>query len=211
MKKTLLLSSLLFTLFNSGCTKPLIVQSGSNHADLPVQVSTPQVMEPMQMPTQIPTVQNNVVSTAGVYHQLKTIQGSTLTVGERSNGFVFPQYQGKVVLLQIFGKDCPFCFDEMPAIRNVDHKYGQNLQVIAIQAQEPMSQSEASSLINRFQMNYPIIERDESRDLLFFIRQTYGWNGILPYTLLIKNGVTEYSFSGKVSQQEIDESVKTLF
>ena len=206
MKKTLFLSSLLFTLFNAGCSKPIIIHDGNNHANLPEQQVIPQVSIPSSMP------QTTVVnSTTGAYHQLHSIQGPKVTVGERSNGFTFPQYKGKVVLLQIFGKDCPFCFEEMPAIHNIDNKYGRNLQVIAIQAQESMSQSEASNLINRFQMNYPIIERDEARDLLFFIRQTYGWNGILPYTLLIKNGVTEYSFSGKVSQEEIDESVQTLF
>jgi thiol-disulfide isomerase/thioredoxin len=210
MKKTLLLSSLLFAVFNSGCAKQVVIQNGSNRAEIPIQhTPAPQVINtstPEAMPQNVPTTVSS-----GNSHQLRTIRGTTVTVGERSNGFVFPQYQGKTVLLQIFGKDCPYCFEEMPIISNLSKKYGQKLQIVSIQAQDPMDKATAANLINRFQMNYPIIERDESVDLLFFIRQTYGWNGILPYTLLIKNGVTEYSFSGKAGQQELEESVRSLF
>ena len=186
MKKALL-TSLLLIAFNSGCTIP-------NNSNTSVTRNAPP-----------PSIR-----TSSVYHQLQTVQGPIVTVGERSNGFTFPQYEGKVVLLQIFGKECQFCFEEMPIIRNLNIKYGQQLQVIAIQAQDPMSKATASNLINRFQMYYPIIERDNASELLFFMRRTYGWNGILPYILLIKNGVTEYSFKGKVSQQELDESVRSL-
>jgi len=42
------------------------------------------------------------------------------------------------------------------------------------------------------------------------MQTTYGWTGILPYMLIIKNGVTEYSFSGAVSHQELDEAVRSL-
>ena len=193
MKKALLLTSLLIIGFNSGCTPPITVQNTTrNHQT----VSQPS-------PAPIPV-------TSGSVHQLHTVQGPIITIGERSNGFIFPQYQGKVVLLQIFGKECPYCFEEMPIINNLRTKYGQRLQVVAIQAQEPMSKATASNLINKFQMHYPIIEGSNASELLFFMKETYGWNGILPYTLIIKNGVTEYSFKGKTEQQELDESIASL-
>jgi len=149
-------------------------------------------------------------STAGDSHQLRTVQGTTIAIQERSNGFVFPQYRDKVVLLQIFGQHCPYCLKEMPMIHRAQQQYAGSLQIIGVQAQEPMSQATASMIIQQYQMNYPIIDKEEAVDLLYFLQQTYGWTGILPYTLLIKNGVTEYSFFGEVSSQELNEAIQSL-
>lgn len=143
--------------------------------------------------------------------QLQTIHGDAISIGERSNGFTFPQYQGKIILLQIFGKECEFCFEEMPIINKMRSQFGSQLQVIAIQGQERMSPSESSALINRFNMNYPIIEKEEARDILVSIGSTYNWTGSLPLLLLIKDGVTEYTFSdGGVSYNELRESIQSL-
>jgi len=192
MKKALL-TTLLIIALNSGCTVPISTQNN------PTNTHTTRGTPPPSSTTN-----------AHYYHQLRTVQGPIVTVGERGNGFIFPQYQGKIVLLQIFGKECKFCFEEMPIIRNIRTRYAQNLQVIALQAQDPMSRTTASNLIHRFQMYYPIVDRNNASNLLLFIRKTYGWNGILPYTLLIKNGITEYSFKGKIEQQELEESIRTL-
>jgi hypothetical protein len=98
----------------------------------------------------------------------------------------------------------------MPIINSITRKYSRNLQIVALQAQEAMSKETASRLIQKFQMNYPIIDKDEAKSLLYFIQKTYGWTGILPYMLIIKNGVTEYSFAGEVSHKELDSAVKSL-
>lgn len=148
-------------------------------------------------------------NTEGMY-QLPSIQGQKISIGERNTGFVFPQYPNKIVLLQIFGKDCHYCFEEMPIINTLRNQYGDNLQVIAIQAQDRMSPETASNLISQYQMNYPIIERDEAGSLLLFLNEIYGWTGGLPFMQLIKNGVTEYTFSEGPSQQELQESIDSL-
>ncbi|CAA6804060.1 MAG: Unknown protein [uncultured Sulfurovum sp.] len=201
MKKILFsFSLLLFGLMINGCVKNSTV---TQNQQTTIQRTT--------VPTPIsPTIVTAPPLAMGDYDQLQTVQGTTLSLQEKSNGFVFPQYNNKIVLLQIFGQDCPYCFEEMPIINNIKRKYAGNLQLIGIQAQEPMSKETASYLIQKFEMNYPIIDKDEGRGLLRFIQNTYGWTGILPYTLIIKNGVTEYSFSGAVSHQELDEAIKSL-
>ena len=213
MKKILLgFSLLLFTLTFNACVKKNI-STNTNPQIIPITTTPiPQTIQvPTPTPIQTPSRAIAIApSSAGESHQLKTVQGSFLTVQERSNGFVFPQYQGKVVLLQIFGQDCPYCFKEMPIINRVKQKYARNLQIIAIQAQDTMSKQTASRLIQSYQMNYPIVDKNEATNLLHFMQTTYGWTGILPYILIIKNGVTEYSFSGEVSHQELDEAIKSL-
>lgn len=206
MKKILLnFSLLLFALTINACiTKG--VSTNTNQQIIPIGTT----QAPSSSITTPPRAIVIAPSSAGEYHQLQTVQGPILTVQERSNGFIFPQYSNKVVLLQIFGQDCPYCFKEIPIINNINKKYIRNLQVVGVQAQNPMTKQTATNLIQRFQMNYPIIDKNEAQRLLYFIQNTYGWTGILPYILIIKNGVTEYSFAGEVSYQELDEAVQSL-
>jgi len=229
MKKTLLSFTLiLFTLSINGCMKrETTIAYPQQPVTQSVIVPMPSIEEPIYqstITTPIPSVdvpppiettpireiETPPPSTAGNAYQLKTVQGTNIAIQERSNGFVFPQYRNKVVLLQIFGKECHYCLQEMPMIAQAQQQYGGNLQVIAVQAQDPMSQATASMLIQQHQMYYPIIDKEEAGELLYNLQETYGWRGILPYTLLIKDGVTEYSFSGEVSPQELNEAIRSL-
>ena len=213
MNKMLLLSSLLLLSFGlNGCTPKTII---------PTPQETPQE-NPKKAPHPITPVPIKVISTptapitppiqvtAGESHQLKSIQGSMITIEERSNGFFFPQYSGKTILLQIFGQDCHYCLEEMPFIKNMQRKYAQKLNLVAIHADIKMTPSEAQNVLRKFQMDYPVIDRDEANNLLFFIKDTYNWNGSLPFMLLIKNGVTEYIFSGELDKQEFEESLRSI-
>ena len=221
MKKILLSFMLIvFTFSMNGCFKKIPTPPTSERVNQNVIISTPSIEEPINQSTIVSTpslettptieIETPPPSTDGDYHQLKTVQGTTISIQERSNGFAFPQYPNKVILLQIFGQNCPYCLKEMPTIAQAQQKYANSLQIIAVQAQEPMSQSTASMLIQQYQMNYPIIDKEEAIDLLYFLQQTFEWTGILPYTLLIKNGVSEFSFSGEVSHQELDEAIQSL-
>jgi thiol-disulfide isomerase/thioredoxin len=203
MKQILLIGTLLImSLSVIGCVKKTAPATQhyptSSTSSMDVIAPTTRVNPPSLMPT------------LGKVHQLHTLQGPTLIIAERGNGFTFPQYQGKIVLLQVFGKDCPHCFDEMPTITRLQRTYAQRLQVVALHADEPMSRREAKMLIQKFQMHYPIVDRDEARDILLFIQNTYEWRGTLPYTLIIKNGVTEFSYVGEVSPQELEGDLRTL-
>jgi len=71
------------------------------------------VPPPVEEATPIREIETPPPSTAGDSHQLRTVQGTSIEIQERSNGFVFPQYRDKVVLLQIFGQHCEYCLKEM--------------------------------------------------------------------------------------------------
>jgi len=173
-----------------------------------------QIIENSPIIENTPSIQNNTPipqTASGSGYQLQTIQGQSIRVSEQSTGLNFPQYQGKVILLQIFGKECEYCFKEMPIIQKIQRKYRNKLQIIAIQGQDKMSSSTSSRLIRKYQMNYPIIERDEARDVLSYIGSTYGWTGVLPFIQIIKNGSTEATFAdGGASYSELSEVIGGL-
>jgi len=194
-KNVLLLPLLMTTLFYAGCVKtsPKVIQRTSLH--------TPHLNSTQIRNSPLPTFS---------YNKFKTIQGSILTIGENHTGFLFPDFKEKVVLLEVFGQDCHYCDESLPSISLLHSKYHQNLQVVGLQVQEQMSRIEANNLIQRFNMNYPIIDRESGSDLMYALKTNYEWNGVLPFTLLIKNGVTQQLFSGETSKQEIEEAIKEL-
>lgn len=195
MKRNLLMLSLaMLTLLSTGCVPTVLPTKTQSNS---INTTTPPPPKSRQMAT------TN-------YQRLQTVQGPTLTVGVRPTGFTFPDFQGKIVLLEVFGKECHYCFEEMPIIHRLHSKYHRYLQVVALQAQDPMSKATANNLIHRFNMNYPIVDKNHAINLLYILKNTYAWNGILPFMLIIKNGVTEYSFRGKVTQQELEEAIQML-
>ena len=148
---------------------------------------------------------------SGSGYQVQSINGQSIGVIEQSTGLNFPQYLGKVILLQVFGKNCEYCFEELPIIHKIQSRYQNKLQVIAIQGQGKMTPSTASRLIGKYKMNYPIIERDNAIDVLSYIGSTYNWTGVLPFIQVIKDGVTEATFAdGGVSYNELSELIDTL-
>ena len=149
-------------------------------------------------------------STGGEVHKLRSIQGKNITILERSNGFVFPEYRNKVIILEMFGKKCPHCIKEMPTLNKLRSKYRGKVEVIAVQVEDKMSSSEANSLIKRHRIQYPIVPGDTATNLQYNIQNTYGWTGILPFTLVIKDGINEFTYPGEVSYNQLNKDIRSI-
>lgn len=161
--------------------------------------------------SQISTQYAQQSSNGGVMHTLKSIKGKTIQIGERKNGFTFPTYPGKVVILEMFGKNCPHCIKEIPTLKKIKSRYGNRVEVVGIHSQGVLSANAGKNFINKYRVNYPITDGSRARELQYFIQNTYGWTGILPFTMIIKDGQTEGSFSGEVSYKELLEVMDSLF
>lgn len=143
-------------------------------------------------------------------HKLTTLTGETIEVIEHKNGFKFPQYPNKIVMLSFFGKNCKHCISEIPALNRLHRRYGKRLEIIAIQVEEPMGNQFAKRFIQKHQIRYPIIDGESSIDLQYTLQTQYEWREILPYTLVIHNNTTEYSYAGSVSYKELHNDIRTL-
>jgi thiol-disulfide isomerase/thioredoxin len=150
-------------------------------------------------------------SLGGNMHSLKSIQGQSIQVGERSNGFTFPNHPGKVIILEMFGKNCPHCIKEIPTLKRIKKRYGNRVEVIAIHSQGILSPSAGQRFISQYRINYPVTDGSRATELQYFIQNTYSWTGVLPFTMVIKDGQTEGSFSGEVSYSELREVMDPLF
>jgi thiol-disulfide isomerase/thioredoxin len=150
------------------------------------------------------------MSKQGEIHKLRSIQGKKVLIVERKTGFIFPQHKNKVVILQMFGKNCSHCIKEMPIMGKLYRKYRNKLEIIAVQVEDKMSPREAKRLLRKYHIQYPVIPGDDATNLQYNVQSTYGWTGVLPYTLVIKDGVTEFTYPGEVSYNEINKDIRSI-
>jgi len=151
-----------------------------------------------------------ITPTGGEVHKLSSYQGQNITIIERSNGYLFPELKNKVVILEMFGKNCSHCIKEMPIMNKLHKKYRGKLEIIALQVEGTMSDMKAQALIRRYKIKYPVIAGDTATNLQYHVQNTYGWTGILPFIMVIKNGVTEFTYRGRVSYNEINNDIRTI-
>jgi len=199
MKKTLLLTPIFLSLLllNNGCSPQSLYPTEESVPPLETVINSTNNPTELKSPTNI--------------YSLPTIQGTKITIEEYPTGFDFPQFRGKTILLEVFGKHCEYCFQELPIIHRLQREYPNRLAIIAIQAQEAMSSREASELIQTHNMHYPIIDREPASNLLVELSKKYEWTGVLPFILLIKNGVVQYAFKeGHSSYEELQESINEI-
>ncbi len=199
MNKNLILSSIMLSSFllYSGCAeKEFPTATDNSHIDNNLPTPPPVAVESVDVITDVNPPHNTPYIPDIKYSQMKTVQGGTIKVGEHARGFEFPEYKGKIVLLEFFGKECHYCFEEMPIINRIQDKYRDRVAIIGIQSTDPMKEGEAEQLIQEHNMNYPIVDQDEAKSILIYLRDVYEWHGILPYIMLIKDGQIEQVFKG---------------
>jgi len=146
----------------------------------------------------------------GETHRLRSIQGKNITIIERPTGYLFPQFQNKIVILEMFGQNCSHCIKEMPVMNRLRRKYRQNLEIIALQVEGRMSKHQANTLLRRHRIHYPIIAGQTATNLQYHVQSTYGWTGILPFIMVIKDGITEFTYRGEVSYNRINKDIHSL-
>ena len=151
-----------------------------------------------------------IVTKIGEIHKLKSFQGQPITIIERKNGYIFPQFKNKIIILEMFGKNCSHCIKEIPVMNRLRQRYGKKLEIIAIQVDGEMSPFQAKAFIRRHHIKYPIISGETATNLQYNVQNTYGWTGVLPFIMIIKDGLTEFSHKGEISNRELNDEIKSL-
>ena len=149
-------------------------------------------------------------SVGGEVHKLKSFQGQNITIVEHKNGYTFPELKNKIIILEMFGKNCSHCIKEIPIMNHLKQKYGNKLEIIAVQVDAKMSPMEAKGFIRRHHIHYPIISGETATNLQYNIQNTYGWTGILPFIMIVKDGLTEFTYRGQVSNNELLHDIESI-
>lgn len=232
IKKMSLTSMSILTMalfFNTGCTSGLFNDAPKKQITQKIPSSSVQNRSSMQIAPECSDDLNTnsackkgliktqelkpkkvVTKTGGEVHKLRSIQGQPITVVERSNGYIFPELKNKIVILEMFGKNCSHCIKEMPIMNKLRQQYRNKLEIVALQVEGKMSPLQANALLKRHKIKYPVISGDTATNLQYHVQNTFGWTGVLPFIMIIKNGVTEFSYRGQVTYDEINSDIRLL-
>lgn len=148
-----------------------------------------------------------------ITHTLTTIDDNkTININETKEGLNFQEFQGKAVLLTLFGHRCPPCIREIPEFIALTKKYKDSLSIVAVESQNsPVN--EVKAFKKEYGMNYNVVAGIDHKEFIDYIAERAGYSGSIPLPLLIaidKHGVVQYLHAGELSQDELESLVKEL-
>jgi len=196
MKYTKLLASLFFTgLLLSGC--------GSNNKENPIAITPPAATPPAATPPAAtpPAATPNVLSSTTIV----TTTGKSIQVDKTAGGFIFHGYEGKIVLLEVYGDTCPHCMAAIPSYNALQAKYPNDVVIIALESY--------GTLTNAGQQQYITIPKANTGNMFSFIRELTGYGlQAVPYLMILdRNG--DYTYQQVLAdfpEAEIDSRIQQL-
>ncbi len=140
-----------------------------------------------------------------------------LTVGTQAPDFTLSDLDGKshslaryrtrkAVLIEFFATWCPHCQHSVPLLKQVQDKYDERLQVLAINAGDPPGEpSTAPAFRKQYLLNYPILEK--AQPALFNAYHLYAF----PTMYLVNSqGVIVWRHKGTLSPEVYQELNQVL-
>jgi thiol-disulfide isomerase/thioredoxin len=117
--------------------------------------------------------------------------------------------QGKPVLLEYFASWCPHCQKEAAVLRAIQNKYGDRINVIAVNA-SPFGMDQRSPAspadIERFQRTHNA-PYQHLFDQQLVGGRLYGVNSFPTIYLIDKNGVIQYAAEGEVTEGTLSSQI----
>jgi len=138
---------------------------------------------------------------------LTTTQGKEITIKVTKNGWIFPQYKNKVILLTFFATWCPPCKAEIPHLINLQNKYKDQLQVIAIVVEQNKDNEVLKEFIKEHKIIYPVTNSNEN----FNVASAVGGVSSIPAMFLFtQDGLVANDYVGAVHEEILESDIKKL-
>jgi len=116
--------------------------------------------------------------------------------------------EGKVVFLEFFGLRCPACKEAMPHLINLQNKYPNKLQVMAIEVQKN-DVDPINAYKQQHGINYITFSNYDVGRVARFIIEKSGWKGAIPFTIIIDSkGTVQFTQNGIIPEKVLEESVE---
>ena len=129
--------------------------------------------------------------------------GKAYTVEATDSELKISGMEGKAVFLEFFGLNCSACKQEMPTLINLQNRYSDKMQVLAIEVQQndikPINQYKQQHGIN-----YPTFSNYDIGTLVRFIADKSGWDGKIPFMVGIdKDGKVRFTQAGLIAEETL--------
>jgi len=136
---------------------------------------------------------------------ITTLTGQQIQVDKTANGFIFHGYEGKIVLLEVYGDTCPHCIAAIPHYNDIQARYANDVVVIALESY--------GSLNNASQQQYITVPKANTGNMFAFIRELTGYSlQAVPYLMILaRDGSLVYdNVLADFPQAEIESYIQQL-
>lgn len=139
---------------------------------------------------------------------LKAAGEKSIVATSLPNGMTFKGYEGKPVLLNFFGKNCRYCWREIPHLVALKKRYGDKIGIIGVHVQQRMSFAERSRLQKQLGFNYPVFEYDDNAGFVRYIGARARFSGSIPFNIFFdRKGEVVQIIPGYIGEDDL----KTIF
>ncbi len=114
----------------------------------------------------------------------KTSQDRRFHLTTFPNYIAVDELKGKILFLKVFGWNCEYCQKEIPELIKLKNKFSDAFDIISIEYQHHLKDDNLRK-IDRYGINYHIVEGDRHIQFLNYLKEEYNWNGTIPLTVVI--------------------------
>ena len=157
--------------------------------------------------TQLQSHENSLHPDLVTTFKFRTVKDKEITVHTDNGKFKIEGMEGKFVFLKVFGWDCKFCVKEIPELVKLRAKLGETFEVVAIEAQQH-SQQESLKYMKSYGVNYDVILGNDYQGFYAYLKNYYGWSGIIPLTIVLGKDGTVLAFELGVKSYTLAELMK---
>ncbi len=138
------------------------------------------------------------------------IYGKHYTVTGTENGLRISGTEGKAVILEFFGHQCPPCLMSIPHLIDMQKKHADKLKILAVEVQG-LSTESLKNFVQRKGINYTVFSGRSEHLFVSYIAQRAQWNGSIPFTLfLAPDGEVRYIEVGLIPEPTLEKIFQEL-
>lgn len=140
---------------------------------------------------------------------LKTANKGTIEVKEVKNGVAFQNFKDKVTVLTFIAYNGRPCLNLIGILNEMKKEYN-DFDAFAVEMRE-LKGEKLKEFAKTEKIDFPIIGYDNAKDFTNYIAQKAGWNGSMPFILVIdKKGVVKFVQLGVIPKEGFEKIYKKI-
>lgn len=142
--------------------------------------------------------------------KINTLKGKTIHIKGTENGFIIPEYKGKIVFAEFWGTRCPPCIISIPHYVELQAKYKDDLAILAVEVQDKPKDALRKFVKDRG-INYDVVSYRDGMGFVEYVTERAGWSGSIPFLLILDHkGEVQIVQPGLIAKEKLETVIKDL-
>ncbi len=138
------------------------------------------------------------------------IKGNTYEVIGTEQGLKIKGFEGKITFLEFFGHKCPPCLASIPHLIELQEKYKDTLNIVAIEVQG-YNNDKTAQFAKEKNMNYIVISEEKASEVVSYIQERAQWRGSIPFLVALDTkGDVQFVQAGMLPKESLEKLIAEL-